>query len=490
MRRDGHEIQRDVESDAELEVAVEFAKVAADYLRDSRDRANPVSSVHDQAMLAERFDEPLPRHGRPLAEVVDRIRREVVPDSNWLYHPRAMGHQVAPPLPALIWTESVIAALNQSTAVFEMSPVGTTLERRVMRWMADLIGFGPSAAGTMTTGGTEATFTALLAARAALLPDSWENGVGADPPILVCGEHAHYAVTRPAGELGIGMRNVVPVSSDAEFRMDPKSLRDVLARAKRDGKKVLAVIATAGSTPTGSFDPLDRIADVCEEFGVWMHVDAAHGGSALLADSAAGLHHASDLTGISRARSVAWDPHKMMLLPLQAGVLIMRDAADLDRAYSQKAPYLFHERAQPDQGSRSFLCSHRADSIKLWVAFQRYGSEDIGRIYAYLCAVTEGMYNRVVEHPRFEALHRPRSNILCFRWVGDRTLSEERLDAINLEARERYNRSGDGWVTTTVLDGRRVLRVTIMNQRTNPSDTEAVLDGLDRAATEVTGRSS
>ena len=482
--RQGYEIQRDIESDADLDAAIEFVKIAADYLRDSRDRSKHVSSVQDQALLARRFDEPLPRRGRPLAEVIARIRDDVVPDSNWLAHPRAMGHQVAPPLPALVWTEAVIAALNQSTAVFEMSPVGTTLERLVIRWMADLIGFGPSAAGTMTTGGTEATFTALLAARAALLPDSWEHGVGANPPILVCGEHAHYAATRPAGELGIGMRNVVAVKSDAEFRMSPSALRETLASAKRDGRKVLAVIATAGSTPTGTFDRLDQIADVCDEFGVWMHVDAAHGGSALLADLDSGAApHASELTGIARARSVAWDPHKMMLLPLQAGVLVMRDAVDLDRAYAQKAPYLFHQRDEPDQGTRSFLCSHRADAIKLWVAFQRYGADDIGRIYGYLCMVTNGMYKRVTAHPRFEALHKPESNILCFRWVGDRTLSEDRLDAINLEARERYNRSGEGWVTTTVLNGRRVLRVTIMNQRTYSADTEAVLDGLDREAT-------
>src|SRR5688572_22498494 len=289
-----------------------------------------------------------------------------------------MGHQVAPPLPALIWTESVIAALNQSTAVFEMSPVGTTLERRVIRWMADLIGFGSAAAGTMTTGGTEATFTALLAARATALPDSWENGVGTNPPILVCGEHVHYAATRPAGELGLGLRSIVTVKSDG-FRMDPGALAETLRRAKGDGKKVLAVVATAGSTPTGSFDDIEAIATICDDFGAWLHVDAAHGGSALLSKT-----HRHRIRGIERARSVAWDPHKMMLMPLQAGVLIMRDAADLDGAYAQKAPYLFHQRKftlsgsetrewEPDQGTRSFLCSHRADSIKLWIGLQRYG---------------------------------------------------------------------------------------------------------------------
>jgi L-2,4-diaminobutyrate decarboxylase len=471
------EIRAELEADADLAAATKIAQLAVDYLAASRDRTNHVSSVHDQQAIAQRFNEPIPEHGMPLDAVIERLRRDVIPDSNWLYHPRAMGHQVAPPLPAVVWSESLIAALNQSTAVFEMSPVGTTLERRTIRWLSDLAGFGPAAAGTMTTGGTEATFTALLAARAAVLPDSWEYGVGANPPVLLCGEHAHYAATRPAGELGIGLKNVVPVKSDG-FRMDPAELRKALVAAQRENRRVLAVVATAGSTPTGTFDDLDAIADVCDVFGAWLHVDAAHGGSALLSKT-----HRHRLKGIARARSVAWDPHKMMLLPLQAGVLIMRDAADLDRAYAQKAPYLFHQREEPDQGRRSFLCSHRADSIKLWIALQRYGAEGLGALYDALCATTRTMREQLGEHPRFRMIHEPESNILCFRWVGDTPRGEEQLDAINLEARERYNRSGEGWVTTTVLNGRRVLRVTIMNPRTTADDTRAVLDGLDREAT-------
>jgi L-2,4-diaminobutyrate decarboxylase len=472
------DIRDELEGDADLAAATKIAQLAVDYLVASRDRSNPVSSVQDQQFIARRFDEPVPSSGAPLDAVIERLRREVIPDSNWLYHPRAMGHQVAPPLPALIWSESLIAALNQSTAVFEMSPVGTTLERRVIRWMADLIGFGPSASGTMTTGGTEATFTALLAARAVVLPDSWEHGVGANAPVLICGEHAHYAATRPAGELGIGLSNVVTVKSDGH-RMDPASLREALVGAQRRNRKVLAVVATAGSTPTGSFDDLSAIADICEVFGVWLHVDAAHGASALLSKE-----HRHRLKGIARARSVAWDPHKMMLLPLQAGMLIMRDAADLDRAYAQKAPYLFHQRDEPDQGTRSFLCSHRADSIKLWIALQRYGVDGLGSLYDGLCETTRAMRRQIGERPRFRLLHEPESNILCFRWIGDGKIPDEKLDAINLEGRERYNRSGAGWVTTTVLNGRRVLRVTIMNPRTTSEDTAAVLDGLDRVCGE------
>lgn len=469
---DNLDVRAEVEADCEPDAAALFTALTTEYLAASRDRDSVVSAVQDQRALAKRFDEPLPKRGAPLHEVVARIRRDVIPDSNWLYHPRAMGHQVAAPLPAAIWSESLIAALNQSTAVFEMSPVGTTIERRVVRWMCDLVGFGPGAAGTMTTGGTEATFTALLAARAAAMPDAWENGVGANPPILVCSEHAHYAVTRPAGELGLGVRNIVTIPSDG-FRMSPRGLRGVLMQAKSDQRVVMAVSATAGSTPTGTFDDLAAIADVCDDFGVWLHIDAAHGGSALLSAS----QH-DRVKGIERARSIAWDPHKMMLLPLQAGLLLMRDAADLDRAYAQKAPYLFQQREEPDQGTRSFLCSHRADAMKVWIALQRYGTDGIGSLYDHLCATTLALHAAADAHPAFDTPHVPDCNIVCFRWVGDRSRDDATLDEINREARERYNRSGKGWVTTTVLNGRRVLRVTVNNPRTTSGDVVAVLNGL------------
>lgn len=332
----------------------------------------------------------------------------------------------------------------------------------------------------MTTGGTEATFTALLAARSAALPDAWTDGVGERPPLLVCGEHAHYAVTRAAGELGIGMRSVVSVRSN-NGTMDVDALRGALDAAASDGRGVMAVVATAGSTATGSFDDLESIGALCEERGVWLHVDGAHGASALLSQR---RRHC--VKGIGRARSIAWDPHKMMLLPLQAGMVLVRDERDLDGAFAQRAPYLFHGNGDErvlDQGVRSFLCSRRADVIKLWVALQRYGANGIGALYDRLCDTTAAMYDAIRERPRFQAMHEPACNILCFRWLGEHAPDDPALDEVNRSLRERYNRSGDGWITTTMLDGRRVLRVTIMNPRTTPDDAVAVLDALEQLGT-------
>jgi len=171
-----------------------------------------------------------------------------------------------------------------------------------------------------------------------------------------------------------------------------------------------------------------------------------------------------------------------MLIPSQAGMLLVRDEHDLDSAFSQRAPYLFHDMRGErvwDQGTRSFMCSRRADVFKLWVALQRYGIDGLAELHDYFCALTRHMWEEIAERTDFEALHEPESNILCFRYVPtSHALDETALDELNRELRERYNRSGDGWITTTSLDGRRVLRVTIMNPRTTAADIGDILDGL------------
>jgi L-2,4-diaminobutyrate decarboxylase len=475
-----HRVFSDVESDTAEAAALAFVRLAVDYFETTRRGDGPVSTPLAPEDLERRFDEPLPREGRPLADVVDRLRRDVLSDANRLCHPRAMGHQVSAPLPAAVWTESVTAALNQSGAVWEMSPVGTIVEARVLRWMCDLAGLGGEAGGVFTSGGTEATFVALLAARAAVLPDAWAKGVGPEPPVVLHGEHAHYAVARAVGELGIGTDNAVAIPSRA-FRMDVAALAAEIDRQRSRARKILAVVATAGSTATGSFDDLDAIGRLCETHGLWLHVDGAHGASALFSDA-----HRHRLAGIERARSIAWDPHKMMLMPLCASVVLVRDERDLEAAFSQKAPYLFHGRGW-DQGVRSFQCSRRTDAVKVWVALQRHGAAGIGALYDRLCETARALHEAVARRPELEALHEPESNILCFRWRGDGRLDGARLDALNLRLREGYNRSGEGWITTTLVGGRRVLRCAVMNPRTTTADVERVLDGLAALARSLGG---
>ncbi len=463
----------ELEADAGEAAGAAVAALVAGYLAEAGRGEGPVSSPATAEELAARFAEAVPLDGRPLADVLARLDRDLLSGVNRLAHPMYMGHQVSAPLAASIWTEALKAAVNNSAAVREMSPAGTAVERQVIRWMCDLAGLGTAAGGTFTSGGTEATFTALLAARARALPDAWEHGVGDAAPVVLAGEHAHYAVTRAVAELGLGMRRAVAVPS-RDHRMDAAALAARLGELRRDGVPVMAVVATAGSTATGSFDDLETIGRLCEAHDVWLHVDGAHGASALVSE-----RHRHRVRGIERARSIAWDPHKLLLMPLGTGMLLVRDEAELDRAFAQRAPYLFHGSGGRvlDQGVRSFLCSRPVDVLKLWVALQRYGLRGLAAAHDHLCDIAHDLWTAIAARDDFEAMHEPESNILCFRWRRP-GLDDAALDELNRRLRETYNRSGTGWITTTVLDGRRVLRVTIMNPRTQAAHTRALLDGL------------
>jgi len=201
------------------------------------------------------------------------------------------------------------------------------------------------------------------------------------------------------------------------------------------------------------------IADLCDRYGVWLHVDGAHGASALLSEK-----HRWRVKGIERARSIAWDPHKMMLMPLSAGMVLVRDGKDLERAFSQKAPYLFHgadsdNELSPDLGKRSFQCSRRADALKVWVALQRLGVDGVGGLYEHLCSTTNSAYEEIAADSRFEPIHLPESNILCWRFSGEAAGREEK-------SRQHLIQEGAAWITATMIEGRPAFRTTLMNPRT------------------------
>ena len=465
-----------LEQDASAEAAAEVVALATRYFDATRRGAGPVSAGPAPNAAAARFDEPMPEQGTDLASIMARVERDIVADANRLGHPMYMGHQVSFPLSTAVWTDVIISTLNQSLAVEEMSPTLTPLEHRVIGWMCEAVGFPAGSGGTLTSGGTEATFTALLAARARALPDSWMNGVSEPRPVVLCGEHTHYAVTRAVAELGLGMRSAIAVPS-RDYRMDVDALDRELRQMMDRGVTVMAVVATAGHTATGAFDDLDTIGQLCESLGVWLHVDGAHGATAVLSE-----RHRHRVRGIERAHSIAWDPHKMMLLPLPAGMLLVRSERALQAAFAQRAPYLFHGTDDSarirDQGVRSFQCSRRADVLKLWVVLQRLGRRGIADLHDHLCDLAIRVRDELAVHPEFEILHEPDSNILCFRYRGDRPADDPSLDDLNREIRERYNRSGVGWITSTLLDGRRVLRVTMMNPRSTQAHIRAMVDGV------------
>jgi L-2,4-diaminobutyrate decarboxylase len=472
-------------------VARELADRMAEYR--ATVEARPVSTPRTAAEIASGFASPVPRGGRPAEAVWDQVWEQVVGDAIHLAHPMYMGHQVAPPLPHAVLADAMVSLLNQSTAVWEMSPTGTPVEYQVMAWMRELLGFPEEADGTFVSGGSAANLTGLLAAREAAFPGSWRRGVagteGLDRAAVFVAAHAHYSVERALGVMGLAADAAVPVA-ERGFRMDPDALARAMATAREAGRIPLAVVATAGSTATGLVDELNAIADVAREEGTWLHVDGAHGASLLASDRLRGR-----LAGIERADSVSWDPHKMMFMPISAGAVMVRDRRHLDGAFQQSAPYLFHTRAGEtrsyDIGRRTLQCSKRLDALKVWVCLQHYGLDHIAALQERTVENARRLHALLEAADDFAPVHAPESNILCFRfqpaaWQG---LEPEVVDALHGRLREAYNASGRGWITTTVLGGQRVLRVTLMNPATEERHLAALLDGL-RATSSSTSTST
>jgi L-2,4-diaminobutyrate decarboxylase len=302
-----------------------------------------------------------------------------------------------------------------------------------------------------------------MAARARWNADASSAG---KRPVVIASRDAHYSVARAAAIMGIPAADVLKVPTDDAHRMDVAGLEETLAAVEaRDDAAVLSIVATAGSTATGAFDRLDEIALLRDRFRTWLHVDAAHGASVLLSESLSRL-----VRGLERADSFSWDPHKMMWMPLSLGTILVRDGIWLRRAFEADAPYLFNA-GSDNLGEMTIQCSKRADAIKLWLLLRSRGTAPIVEALERVTALTRYLHDRLVASDDFEPVHEPDLNILCFRRKG---FDDEQT----AELRERLIRSGRAWITTTVLRGERVLRVTMMNPRTTERHIDDMLDAL------------
>ncbi len=423
--------------------------------------ARPVVDWQTSAELAERV-----RIGSGAGR--DELLSLLIGNAIQLHHPSYMGHQVCPPFPTAVIADLAVSVLNQSTAVWEMSPVGTVIEKEVVRWLADRAGLSADAAGTAVSGGSAANLTGLLAARARWNHEAPKNR----RPVVICSADAHYSVARAAAIIGVPAADVIKVATDDQHRLDVDKLEEtLLAIEQSDDLAPLAIVATSGSTATGAFDPLGDLAGLRDRYRTWLHVDAAHGASVLLSEKLAHLVH-----GLHLADSFSWDPHKMMWMPLSMGIVLVRNGQWLRRAFEADAPYLFHaERAGENLGEMTIQCSKRADAVKLWLTLQLDGPAAIAEALEQVTGITRYLHDRVAESDDFEAMHVPQFNIFCFRHRGGG-------DAFNGELRERLIRSGEAWITSTVLKGRRVLRVTVINPRTERSDVDRMLESVRRLA--------
>jgi L-2,4-diaminobutyrate decarboxylase len=398
--------------------------------------------------------------------------REVREASLATSHPRYGAQQVAAPIPAAALVESVVAAMNQSLAVWEMSPIGTAIDRDLMAGFKKLFRYPQSAEGSLVPGGAFANLTALLAARDSLEPRASKRG-NARIAIIV-GAQAHYSIARAAAILGLGRDAVFKVPLDAEFCTDVQQCDRVFATARKAGFRKFILVGSAGSTPTGSFDDVVSLSGIARRQRAWFHVDAAHG-----AGLAFSRRFRRRLAGMDSADSMIFDPHKMMFMPLAAGGVLVRNGVRLAEPLEEGAPYLFgSKRRFPDLGQLTIACSQRFDALKVWLVWRVYGSGLWDQLTTHVCDVARAAFQYCVESDILEPVHEPHSNIFCFRLRERSRDSDRRHWAI----KEEINESGYAYISSTVLDGRRVLRIVVMNPRSTAVDMCNVLRRVEQIA--------
>ncbi len=414
----------------------------------------------------------------PTGELAPFIAR-VLDGSNHLHHPRYVGHQVSAPLPLASLCDFVSSLLNNGMAVHEMGPAATAMETSVLRWMAGQLGLPGSAGGVLTSGGSVGNLTALLAARQARAGfDAWNEGASAGPPLTVLvAETAHYCLARSTRVMGWGAGGLTPVPVDSRFRLRPEALEEALAAATRAGRRPIAVVASAGSTATGAFDPLDAVADFCQRHGLWFHVDGAHGAAAAISPT---FRH--QVKGIERADSVVWDAHKMMMMPALVTAVLFRDGSRSFEAFAQEASYLYgpDTRRWSDVGMRTLECTKEMMALKLYTCLSLLGT----RLFSDYVTATFELSRRFAERLRasgdFEVPVSPDCNILCFRHTP-KGLPTSELDALQSRLRQRLITQGDFYLVQTTLPTGVHLRTTLINPLTTDAQLDALMEALRRA---------
>jgi aromatic-L-amino-acid/L-tryptophan decarboxylase len=454
---------------------------------------SPVFPRATPAELLELLAGPLPDDGADAGELLHFLQRDVVAHAMAISSPRYFGLFNPAPLPVGVWIDAVCSALNQNVAAWRQSPSVSALEATVIRWLCELLGYRESAFGTLTSGGSEANLIALKCARDAAAAPAGAHGLTnrSSPLRVYVSEQGHFSLVKGVDILGIGRENLRKIDTDARFHIRVDSLREAIGRDLVDGYQPCCVVGVAGATSTGAIDPLDQLAQVAEEYGLWYHVDAAYGGALAFSPRHRGL-----LRGIERADSVTIDPHKWMFVPFSCGALLARDGGPVLRdAFDITPEYLSERRGDDadDDGTLDFfrygqLGTRRANALKLWAALCYLGRRGYQRIIERQLCLTRYLAAELDKLDEFELMGDVQTAVCCVRFVpnGVRDAAMHIHDDLQQALQRRIERGGRAWLATTVLRGRRALRININGLLTQREHIDELVSLLRREGATIT----
>ena len=369
----------------------------------------------------------------------------------------------------------VIATLaNNSMYTYELSPFATLIEQALIQRMCEIVGFADGN-GTLTTGGSNGNMIGMMCARYNVDPLGQQRGFDGERLVCFVSEESHYSVLMSANVLGIGFDNVIKVPCDSNGRMRPEKLEEEIERSKINSQIPFCVIATSGTTVRGAFDPIQEIAEICSNHKIWLHVDAAWGGSCLFS-----AKHRYLIDGIELADSVCWDAHKMMGIPLICSAFLIKRPEILRKlcSHGNVAHYLFlGDAEQVDLGRMSLQCGRRNDALKLFLAWREKGDAGWARQVERYIELADRLESKVKQHSNLEMMSSRVWSNVCLRY----TTANANLNHLNQQIRNRLVKAGNFMISQSKIGDETILRPVIAN----PHITEETIDDLVEEITRI-----
>lgn len=452
----------------------------AEFLR--HPERHPVLARVRPGDVAARLPERAPEAPEPMEAILRDFEEIVVPGTTHWNHPAFFAYFANGASAPGILGEMLAAALNANAMLWRTGPAPTELEERALDWLREMLGLPAAFRGTIQDTASVSTLVAVAAARHRAAPRTHETGMSGLPAMrLYCSEEAHSSVDKAALTLGLGRAGTRHVPTDSLFRMDPAVLERMIEEDRAAGLLPFCVVATVGTTSTTSIDPVPEIADVCARHGLWLHVDAAYGGSAAVVPEMRWT-----LEGCERADSIVVNPHKWLFVPMDLSALWFRDPETVRRAFSLVPEYL----VTPEGGSATNLMDYgpalgrRFRALKLWMTLRAFGTEGIAariREHLRLARLFEGW---VREEPGWEVMAPAPFALVLYRH-HPAGMDPAAADAHNLRVMDAVNATGEMFVSHTVVRGRVALRLSVGNLRTEERHVRRAWDLLREAAGRV-----
>lgn len=448
-------------------------EIATEYLQELDGRAIPPRERG--AELQSFYRSPPPESGigpEAIASLADVVRHSRAQNGRFFGYVLGSGDPVAAA------TDALCSVLNQNVTAWRSAPAAVTIERTVVDWLAQAIGC-QDFRGVLTGGGSSANLMALAMAREAKAPAN-EHGVrtGAGLAIYASTE-IHMSIPKAIALLGLGRKNLHLVPVDESFRMIPEELECRMRQDTEKGVTPVAVVATAGTVNTGAIDPLPEVAAIAKQYGAWLHIDGAYGALGAIAVP-------QKFVGMALADSISLDPHKWLYQPIDCGCLLYRDASAAQRAFANSGAYVRVLNDDPIEGyavfEESLELSRRFRALKLWFSLRYHGFGSFRKSIEKDLLHAQRLGNAIDLEPELELLAPIELSTVCFRFIGNKRLTEPQLNRVNFEILRRVIERGHVYLSNSTLRSQFCLRACVVNHRTKDSDIDGIAQEVLLAA--------